>query len=280
MNTCELIRRALLQGGRRPTMAGQSGLSRRRGEGYEFVELRSYVSGDDPRRIDWAATARAGSLQSRVMLEEHALVLAAILDDGASMALGRVRPRIDEAYEAITLWYSAAKMGDRSVRIGSTEVVAPREARGLAAVRICSERRSSTSEKGEEFELESALRNAHATLPLGSALLVVSDMHARIDGETLFLLAARHDVTFLLARDPWHDGFPLRGFVPLRDCRTAEQAWFFITKGGARRYEAAVAAREEALRLRFAMAGWRFGLLDGNPEEDLRALFLPHGVVA
>lgn len=274
MNTCELIRRTLLRGGRRPIAGGQSGLSRRRGEGYEFVELRAYVSGDDPRRIDWAATARAGSLQSRVMLEEHALIFAAILDDGASMGLGRERPRLDEAYEAMTLWYGAAKAGDRSVRIGSTEVIAPREARGLAAVRICSERGIATP------ELESALRNALATLSLGSSLLVVSDMHARIEAETLFLLASRVDATFLLARDPWHDGFPLRGFVPLRDCRSGEQEWFFITKGASRRYEEAVAAREKELRLRFAMAGWRFGMLDGNPEEDLRAVFLGYGASA
>ncbi|MDX1649267.1 MAG: DUF58 domain-containing protein, partial [Myxococcota bacterium] len=32
--------------------------TRRRGEGMEFESLRDYVPGDDPRRIDWRATAR------------------------------------------------------------------------------------------------------------------------------------------------------------------------------------------------------------------------------
>ena len=48
-----------------------------RGDGYEFVELRAYVPGDDVRRIDWAATARSGDLQTRVVLEDVALTLAA-----------------------------------------------------------------------------------------------------------------------------------------------------------------------------------------------------------
>jgi len=41
-----------------------------------FDRLRGYAEGDDPRRIDWSATARIGSLQTRVYLEETVLVLA------------------------------------------------------------------------------------------------------------------------------------------------------------------------------------------------------------
>jgi len=272
MITSELIRRALLRGGRRPTVAGQSGTSRRRGEGYEFAELRSYVSGDDPRRIDWAATARAGSLQTRVVLEEHALILAAIVDDSHSMGLGRTKSRLDEANEAMQLWYSAAKMGDRCIRVGSADVIAPREAGGFAAAQICAQQIVPTP------QLNIALRNAYATLPSGSALLVISDMYEDIPDETLFLLGARHDVTLLLARDPWRDTFPLRGFVRLQDSETGEQGVFFITKQSIERYAEAVQMREEIIRVRLESAGWRFALLDGNPEEDLRAAFLQSGL--
>lgn len=267
MNTSEFVRRSLLRGGRRPTVAGQSGTSRRRGEGYEFAELRSYVSGDDPRRIDWAATARAGSLQTRVVLEEHALILAAIVDDSGSMDLGRQKSRSDEARETMHIWYAVARSGDRCVRIGSNDVIAPREAAGRAAAQICLQYRMKTP------HLQTALRNAHATLPSGSSLLVVSDMHAEIDDEVIFLLGARHDATFMLARDPWHDGFPLRGFVRLRDNENARQSMFFITNASAKRYTRAVHEREMKMRTRFQSAGWRFALLDGNPEENLRAAF-------
>ena len=73
------LRAALLRG-RRANVRGGGVASPRRSDGYEFAELRGYVEGDDPRRIDWAATARAGALQTRVVLEDVALVLAAAID--------------------------------------------------------------------------------------------------------------------------------------------------------------------------------------------------------
>ncbi len=257
MITSELIRQALLRGGRRPTVGGQSGTSRRRGDGYEFAELRSYVSGDDPRRIDWAATARAGSLQTRVVLEEHALILAVIVDDSASMHLGRERSRLVEAQASMHIWYSCAQTGDRCLRIGSAEL-AP-----------------SIHTSCPTPELAAALRTATAILPPGSALLVISDMHATLDPEAVMVLGARHDCTFLLARDPWHAGLPLRGLVRLEDSENGSQRVVFIDTQAAQKYVAAVQAREAELEARFTAAGWRWGLLDGDPEAALRAAFVP-----
>ena len=55
------LRDALLRGKRRPRRFGAGSPTMYRGDGYEFIELREYVPGDDVRRIDWAATARAES---------------------------------------------------------------------------------------------------------------------------------------------------------------------------------------------------------------------------
>jgi uncharacterized protein (DUF58 family) len=43
-----------------PTAGNQ--VARQRGEGIEFADLRPFVSGDRPRRINWRATARTGEL--------------------------------------------------------------------------------------------------------------------------------------------------------------------------------------------------------------------------
>ena len=84
-----------------------------RGDGYEFVELREYVPGDDVRRIDWAATARTAQLQTRVVLEDVALTLSAIVDDSPSMHAGRERPLLESAREAAEAWFGAADGSDR-----------------------------------------------------------------------------------------------------------------------------------------------------------------------
>lgn len=65
--------------------------ARRMGIGTEFAELREYRMGDDPRFIDWKATARrlgatpAASLQVRVLEPEQEQTLIILLDRGRLM---------------------------------------------------------------------------------------------------------------------------------------------------------------------------------------------------
>jgi uncharacterized protein (DUF58 family) len=80
----------------------------RPGDGYTFDRLRAYTEGDDPRRIDWSATARIGALQTRVYLEETVLVLGALIDESPSMRLGRKRTLADAARDAAGAWFGAA----------------------------------------------------------------------------------------------------------------------------------------------------------------------------
>jgi len=111
------LREAMLTGRRRPGVRGAGAPVKRRSDGYEFAELRGYVPGDDPRRIDWAATARAGALQTRVVFEDHALTIAAALDASGSMFVGRNESNYDLACAAADLWYGAAIDDDRCARV-------------------------------------------------------------------------------------------------------------------------------------------------------------------
>lgn len=215
-----------------------------RGDGYEFVELREYVPGDDVRRIDWAATARTAQLQTRVVLEDVALTLCAVVDESESMRAGRERALVESAHEAAQAWYAAADGSDRAVYL----------------------------DVDEPFVLTHALDVAHAVLPRGSALLVISDFWDLPDDEDqLVRLGLRFDCTALVARDPWYGGLPLRGFVNVRDAETGASARIFLGKRERRRYEQAVRDREAFLLDRFAQANWRAGVFD---EIDGRAALL------
>jgi uncharacterized protein (DUF58 family) len=59
--------------------------ARRHGMGTEFAELRDYVSGDDPRLIDWKATARRSRVLIRVLEPEQEQTLIVLLDRGRLM---------------------------------------------------------------------------------------------------------------------------------------------------------------------------------------------------
>jgi Uncharacterized conserved protein (some members contain a von Willebrand factor type A (vWA) domain) len=57
-----------------------------KGAGTEFSSLRDYLPDDDPRWIDWNATARRGRLVSKEFELERGQNIVAILDAGRVMA--------------------------------------------------------------------------------------------------------------------------------------------------------------------------------------------------
>ncbi|CAN5290990.1 DUF58 domain-containing protein [soil metagenome] len=58
---------------------------RRRGEGRSFARLRDYVTGDDPRHIDWKATAKRGHTITREFTTEQSQTVFVLVDAGRSM---------------------------------------------------------------------------------------------------------------------------------------------------------------------------------------------------
>lgn len=257
------LREALLRGRNRPRNAGAGSPTTSRGDGYEFVELREYVAGDDPRRIDWAATARVGALQTRVVLEDIALTLAAIVDDSGSMRVGRRRSLLESAHEALQAWYDAAQSDDRCARVASEGVLSPLDLRGHRSALACMHA-IAVSRPGVTFDLIRALNVARAALPFGSAILVLSDFFdlGRDADTVLAAMGRRFDCTALCAADPWHRAFPLRGFARLGDAETGEARTMFFGRRERARYAAAVRDRSAALIARLRNCGWRAETFD------------------
>ena len=89
--------------------------ARRRGEGRSFARLRDYVVGDDPRHIDWKATARRGHPISREFTVEQSQTMYVLVDAGRSMTqLAGAFPRFEYALSsALVLADVAIRAGDR-----------------------------------------------------------------------------------------------------------------------------------------------------------------------
>lgn len=106
-----------------------------RGGGTEFDSLREYGVDDEFRRIDWAATARAGKAMVRTYRAERNQSVLLLLDAGRTMAgrvagqpgLGEPRggppggraplavPRLDHAMDAVMMLTAVAtRLGDRA----------------------------------------------------------------------------------------------------------------------------------------------------------------------
>jgi uncharacterized protein (DUF58 family) len=120
--------------GRQASHAPVSGAHRsiQRGRGLEFQELRQYVSGDDPRTIDWRVTARRGRPHTKLFREERERPVWLLVDLGPSMFFGsRVQLKSALAVRAAALLaWSVVMRGDRVggvvVNNSSVRVLPPR----------------------------------------------------------------------------------------------------------------------------------------------------------
>lgn len=119
---------------RRPVHMPHSGSHRssQRGRGLEFQEVRPYVSGDDPRTIDWRVTARRGKPHTKLFREERERPVWLLADLNGSMFFGtrrQLKSTVVTRAAALLAW-SAALGGDRvgAVVAGASgcKIIAPR----------------------------------------------------------------------------------------------------------------------------------------------------------
>jgi len=194
-----------------PAVLRQLGLRsvRRRGEGMEFESLREYVPGDDPRRLDWAASARRGRPVVRRYQHEQNHLLVIALDTSRLMA-GRVgsRTKLDYAVDAaLALTFAALAAGDRvAMALFDARVhgyLAPqRNRRGLGRFvefLRCEEPRLVEASYTDLVRGLGARQRQHALVVVLSDFVEVGP-EAMV--QPLLVLGRRHRVLFAALRDP------------------------------------------------------------------------------
>lgn len=112
-------------------------LSRRRGEGIEFHQLRNYREGDSLRSIDWKATSRMRRLITREYQDERDQQIVFVLDTGRNMLAKDAKlSHFDHTLNAMFLLsYVALRQGDAVgvMTVGNTRTWLPPR-KGLQAI--------------------------------------------------------------------------------------------------------------------------------------------------
>ncbi|MEX2501488.1 MAG: DUF58 domain-containing protein, partial [Trueperaceae bacterium] len=172
--------------------------------------LREYVEGDDVRRVDWAATARAGHAVVRTHRAERNQQVLALLDTGRlSAGLVAGVPRLDHAMDALlALATIATRSGDRIGLLAfGAEVRAAAPPRGdQGQLRRLSTAMHALDPELAESDYHAAFRTALSRFRRQATLVLFTELGAEAVQEqlvpTLPLLTRRHAVIVVAVRDP------------------------------------------------------------------------------
>ncbi len=190
--------------------------SRRLGTDNEFERLRDYIDGDDPRHIDWRATARRQKLTCRAFQLDQSQRIIFLIDAGRLMAgdTGAGLSPLDHAFNAMLLLAHVALIrGDQvgllvfsdRVRAFVSPAGGPRRIKRLvhSVHNIFPEIVESRYDRAF-IELEKRCRKRSLVVLMTN---LFDDLNAQLAGEYLRNVSGRHLPLAVFLRD--HDLFGL-----------------------------------------------------------------------
>ncbi|MBY5405372.1 DUF58 domain-containing protein [Rhizobium leguminosarum] len=192
-----------------PLEAGQKDL-RLRGEGSEFHQLREFVSGMDPRSIDWKRSARMRSLVVREMRAERNHQIILCVDSGRLMAEQLAGfTKLDRAINAaLAMCWGAGLAGDLvgfysfDSRPRLFVPALPGRAAFPRLQTVCAGLRYETQETNHTL----GLSHLSGRLKRRSLIVIFSDFVDTITAELMIenmqVLARHHFVVYVALRDP------------------------------------------------------------------------------
>ena len=213
-------------------------LSRFKGRGMDFEELREYMPGDDIRDIDWNVTNRMGRPFVKRYREERELSVVLAVDVSASSAFCSLRRTKREfAVEvAGTLAVSAARSSDKVALLLFTdqvELFVPARKGRRHILRIIREMLTfEPKHRGTSIPVAMTFLN-HVLRRRSIVFLLTDFLHsfgAKTDGgqptrdviQELGLTNAHHDLVCLHLHDPRESQLPNAGLVTVEDAETGE----------------------------------------------------------
>jgi uncharacterized protein (DUF58 family) len=213
----------------RTSMAGLR-LSRLRGRGIDFAEVRAYQPGDDVRNIDWRVTARKAKPHTKIYREERERPTMIVVDQTQRMFFGtRVRFKSVAAAEAAALLgWQALGTGDRVGGVvydnDGEHIFKPyRNSRTLLRfLHRLSQSNQALSRDGvvpERDCLGDALGRLRRLAPVGCRIYLISDFSGFAPAhEPLLVSLARHNtVVAMPVHDPMERELPPPGSYVVRD---------------------------------------------------------------
>ncbi|WP_255875556.1 DUF58 domain-containing protein [Microbulbifer elongatus] len=196
-------------------------LTRYRGRGMNFEEVRYYQPGDDVRSIDWRVTARTGKTHTKLFQEERERPVVILLDLRSPMFFGSQNAfkSVAACSIASALSWAGLQHGDRIGALifddNDVNTVRPRRSHHavLAAIHGMVESAgaldSPIPSNGSQ-SLSTLLEEARRVARPGSAVFLISDCHDLDQSceQALYSLTRHADLQVLRVTDPLEQQLP------------------------------------------------------------------------
>ncbi len=245
------------------------------GEGYDFIELREYMPGDDIRHIDWNITAKMRTPFIKIFREERELNVVVAMMLGGSVHFGKERFKQEVMAEIAAIVGYAVQYNNDALgyMLFADRLYAEgRPTKNRHAVPELTQKVASFGALGKKSDYEAMARTLFQRIRRRSLIIVVADF---FDIPQLRLLAKKHEVICIIVRDRLEESPPPLGFASLRDPESGGSLEGDFNARTVRNYEAKVRAHDHALYERLRKDGIRFAKFytDERVGVQLRRLF-------
>jgi uncharacterized protein (DUF58 family) len=187
------------------------------GEGYDFIELREYMPGDDIRHIDWNITAKLQKPYIKIFREERELnvVIASMLNGSVHFGSKRFKQDVIAEITAM-LSFSTIKNGDLLSSYIFTDKMEShlKPSKKLFSVHKNVEEIVNFEALNHKADYKVLADTLFKRLRRKSLLIVVGDFFEIPDFK---LLAKKHEVVAVIVRDILEEKPPKMGFASLID---------------------------------------------------------------
>ncbi len=245
------------------------------GEGYDFIELREYMPGDDIRHIDWNITAKLQTPYIKIFREERELnvVVASVLN--GSVHFGSKKFKQDVIAEVVaSLSFSTLKNGDLlSSYIFTDKMIShSKPSKKLNQIHKSVEEILAFEALNQKVDFKVISNTLFKRLKRKSLIIIVGDFFEIPDFR---LLAKKHEVVAVIVRDHLEEKPPKMGFSSLIDPESGAVLEGDFNSSSVKSYAAKVHAHDRELYARLRKDQVRFTKVytDENTSVALRRLF-------
>ena len=245
------------------------------GEGYDFIELREYMPGDDIRHIDWNITAKLKKPYIKIFREERELnvVVASMLNGSVYFGSKKFKQDVIAEVNAL-LSFSTIKNGD----LLSSYIFSDKMESTLKPSKKLSQVHKSVDEilqfdaLNHKADYKVMADTLFKRLKRKSVIVIVGDFFEVPDFK---LLAKKHEVIAIIVRDRLEENPPEMGFTSLVDPESGSVLEGDFNAQTVKNYAKKVHIHDSKLYATFRKHQIRFTKIytDENASVALRRLF-------